>query len=279
MKVVTADQIAETVKRLCVEANNVLPDDLRSALEVARQAETSSVGRSVLQTVLDNIAAAQKTGLPLCQDTGMAVVSAEVGQDVHIEGGFEEAVCRGVREGYREGYLRLSVVGDPLRRQNTGDNTPPVLHTRLVPGDALHLTVAPKGFGSENMTRLHMFDPSAGKEDIIAFVTETVVRAGGNPCPPVLVGIGLGGTAEQCIQCAKQALLRPVGSVHPDAFYADMERETLAAVNATGVGPQGLGGSVTALCVHIEARPTHIAGLPCAVCLGCHVTRHASAVL
>ena len=209
----------------------------------------------------------------------MAVVFAQVGQEVHINGNFEEAVNAGVRQGYVEGLLRRSVVADPLRRTNTGDNTPAILHTRLVPGDRLKLTVAPKGFGSENMSRLRMFTPAASEEEIIAFVAQTVQEAGGNPCPPVVLGVGIGGDFELCAQLAKTALCRDVGQRNPDPFYQDLEARMLQAVNETGVGPQGFGGTLTALAVNIEAYPTHIAGLPVAVNVGCHVTRHQSVEL
>ena len=217
--------------------------------------------------------------MPICQDTGLACVFLEIGQEVHIEGGFEEAVNEGVRQGYVEGLLRCSVVADPLRRGNTGDNTPAVLHTRLVPGDKLKLTVAPKGFGSENMSRLQMLTPAAGPEDIIGFVVDAVRQAGANPCPPVVLGVGIGGDFELCAYLAKKALCRDVDVRNPDPFYAQLEAEMLRRVNETGVGPQGFGGDVTALCVNIEAFPTHIAGLPVAVNVGCHVTRHKNVVL
>ena len=225
-----------------------------------------------------NIAAAKELDIPVCQDTGMAVVFVEVGQDVHIEGGLlEAAIHSGVHRGYTEGLLRCSVVGDPLRRVNTGDNTPAVIHTRIVAGDKIRLTVAPKGFGSENMSRLKMFTPAFGREDIIAYIAETAKIAGGNPCPPMVLGVGIGSDFEGCALLAKKALCRSLDNPNPDEFYRAMESDALAAVNATGVGPQGFGGSVTALAVNIEAAPTHIAGLPVAVNVGCHVTRHASA--
>ncbi|MDD5938414.1 MAG: fumarate hydratase [Clostridiales bacterium] len=277
---ITYDQIVDTVARLCVQANTQLPCDLRAALEQAREKEPSPVGKGILGDIVDNFCFAGEKHLPICQDTGMAVVFAELGQDTHIVGGtLEAAVNAGVARGYVEGLLRCSVVADPLRRENTGDNTPAVLHLRLVEGEGLKLTVAPKGFGSENMTSLKMFKPSAAREDIIDFIVSAVDRAGSNPCPPVIVGVGLGGDAEVAVEQSKRALLRPVGQANSDPFYDEMEREALERINALGIGPQGLGGATTALAVHIIPRPTHIAGLPCAVSLGCHVTRHAEAVI
>ena len=280
MREITYQKIVETVAGLCVEANTRLPEDVRRAIVGRRETEASPVGRAILGDLVENFTFAAGKGLPICQDTGMAVVYAELGQEVHITGGLlSDAVNEGVARGYTEGHLRCSVVGDPLRRENTGDNTPAVLHLRLVAGDSLRLTVAPKGFGSENMTRLKMFTPAATAEDIVDFVVESVSLAGSNPCPPVVVGVGLGGTSEVAVGLAKEALLRPLEEENPDPLYAELERRALEKVNALGIGPQGLGGSTTALGVHILTHPTHIAGLPCAVNLGCHVTRHAGATL
>lgn len=280
MREISCDQVTQAVRRLCVEANTQLPEDLRQALERAAEEEESPVGRGILGDIVENFRFAGARNLPICQDTGMAVIFAELGQEVHITGGaFEEAVNEGVARGYVEGNLRCSVVADPLRRENTGDNTPAILHLRLVPGDRLRLVAAPKGFGSENMTALRMFKPSASREDILDFITAAADTAGSNPCPPIVVGVGLGGTAEWAAEQAKRALLRPVGQPARDPFYGEMEREALARINALGIGPQGLGGTVTALSVAILAGPTHIAGLPCAVSLGCHVTRHAEVLL
>ena len=280
MREITYQKIVETVAGLCVEANTRLPEDVRRAIVGRRETEASPVGRAILGDLVENFTFAAGKGLPICQDTGMAVVYAELGQEVHITGGLlSDAVNEGVARGYTEGHLRCSVVWDPLRRENTGDNTPAVLHLRLVAGDSLRLTVAPKGFGSENMTRLKMFIPAATAEDIVDFVVESVSLAGSNPCPPVVVGVGLGGTSEVAVGLAKEALLRPLGEENPDPLYAGLEREALEKVNALGIGPQGLGGTTTALGVHILTHPTHIAGLPCAVNLGCHVTRHAGATL
>lgn len=280
MREIAYSEIVDAVRGLCIEANTVLPADLRGAIEGARAEEESPVGRAILGDLVENYTFAAEKGLPICQDTGMAVVFAQLGQEVHITGGLlEDAVNEGVARGYAEGRLRCSVVGDPLRRENTGDNTPAVLHLRLAAGDGLRLTVAPKGFGSENMAALRMFTPSAGREDILDFIVDAVSRAGSNPCPPVVVGVGLGGTSEQAALLAKTALLRPVDGRSGDPFYAAMEAEALERINALGIGPQGLGGSTTALSVCILPTPTHIAGLPCCVNLGCHVTRHASALL
>ncbi len=280
MREISVRRIADEIRRLCIEANRVLPEDLEKVIRAAEKTETSAIGRSILADLSANLDAARECSLPVCQDTGMAVVFAEVGQEVHLTGGsFEDAVNEGVRRGYLDGLLRCSVVADPIRRGNTGDNTPAVLHTRIVPGDRLKLTVAPKGFGSENMSRIKMFTPAADEDDIVGFVEETVRIAGGNPCPPVVLGVGIGGDFEQCALLAKTALCRPVSERNRDPFYAGLERRMLEKINRLNVGPQGFGGSTTALAVNIEQAPTHIAGLPVAVNVGCHVTRRASAVL
>jgi len=280
MREINVKAIENAVAELCVTANLYLPDDLVCLIAGARQVETSALGRDILGDMLENLSAADEMQIPVCQDTGMAVVFAELGQDVHIAGGsFVDAVNRGVSRGYTEGLLRFSVVADPLRRKNTGDNTPAVLHTELVPGDLLALTVAPKGFGSENMSAVRMFDPSADKNDIIAFVAETVKRAGGKPCPPVVVGAGIGGNFEYAAYLAKKALCRPVSVRNTDPFYARLEADILDALNRLNVGVQGFGGTTTALAVNIEVYPTHIAGLPVAVNIGCHVTRHGRVIL
>ena len=274
MRVIQAAQISEAVKRLCVEANRELPPDLEALVRQSAQTESNETAGAILCDLCRNLDAARDMRIPICQDTGMAVIFAEVGQDVRIEGDFEDAINRGVGEGYTEGLLRCSVVSDPLRRKNSGDNTPAVIHTRLVPGDKIRLTVAPKGFGSENMSRLKMLTPSATREELIGFVAESVRLAGSNPCPPVVLGVGIGGDFELCAYLAKKALCRSVSERNPDPYYAELESEMLAEVNQTGVGPQGFGGDTTALAVNIEAYPTHIAGLPVAVNVGCHVTRH-----
>ncbi len=279
MREIDGKEITAVVAKLCIEANRELPASLEELVRAGAKTETSPIGGPVMEDLCRNLDAAREMGVPICQDTGMAVVLAEVGQEVHIAGNFEEVVNQGVREGYTRGLLRCSVVADPLRRVNTGDNTPAVIHTRLVPGDRLRLTIAPKGFGSENMSRLKMFTPAAGEEEIVAFVAQTVKEAGGNPCPPVVLGVGIGGDFELCAQLAKRALCREASVRNPDPYYAALEAKMLEAVNETGVGPQGFGGSLTALAVNIEAYPTHIAGLPVAVNVGCHVTRHRTAVL
>ncbi len=280
MKEIDVSVVRKTVARLCIEANTLLPQDLRKALGDAAAAEPSPYGRALLEELVENADLARRTGLSICQDTGMAVVFLTVGQDVRFTGGsLEEAVDAGVADGYREGRLRASVVSDPLLRKNTGDNTPAVVHARIVPGDAVEIEVAPKGFGSENMSALRMLSPSDGVDGVKRFVLETVEAAGPNPCPPVVIGIGLGGTMEKAALLAKRALLRPVGSRSPLPHIATLEQELLDAVNRSGIGPGGLGGRTTALSLQIETYPTHIAGLPVALNMSCHATRHARAVL
>ena len=280
MREIRFDDIVTAVRDACIRANTVLPDDLCGAIRSAAETEESPVGRAILGDLEENFTFAAQRGLPICQDTGMAVVFLELGQEAHITGGLlEDAVNEGVRRGYLEGSLRCSVVRDPLRRENTGDNTPAVQYLRLTEGDRLTITVAPKGFGSENMTKLKMFTPAAGRQEIVDFIVESVSLAGSNPCPPVVVGVGLGGTSDRAALLAKRALLRSVDTHSSDPFYAEMEAEALERINALGIGPQGLGGRTTALSVAILPAPTHIAGLPCCVNLGCHVTRHASVTL
>ena len=280
MRTIHVQEIEQAVRDLCIEANLRLPSDLSARIEQAAGAETQPLAREIMEDLIRNQQAADEGEIPICQDTGMAVVFARLGQDVHIAGGLlEDAVNRGVARGYTEGYLRCSVVGDPLRRENTNDNTPAVLHLTLVEGDSLELTVAPKGFGSENMSRIYMLTPAATRETVIDRIGETARLAGSNPCPPMVLGVGIGGDFELCALLAKRALCRPVSQPHPDAYYAQMEKDALRAVNALGIGPQGFGGVTTALHVAIETYPTHIAGLPVAVNVGCHVTRHRSRVL
>jgi len=280
MRDISCSRITEAVAELCIRANTVLPRDIRSLIDSAEKAERSPAGKDVLHDLRENYILAEKESLPICQDTGMAVVFAEIGQEVHIIGGdFEAAVNEGVRQGYEKGFLRKSVVKDPLRRENTGDNTPAVIHTRIVSGDALKLTLAPKGFGSENMSALKIFLPSCSADEILDFIVKTVDEAGSNPCPPVILGVGLGGTLEMAALLAKKALTRPTDVLNPDPFYAELEETALRRINSLGLGPQGFGGTTTALKVSIETYPTHIAGLPCVVNVGCHVTRHAEAVL
>ncbi|MDR0883862.1 MAG: fumarate hydratase [Oscillospiraceae bacterium] len=280
MREIHARQITQTVADLCIQANRVLPGDLADRIRVCAVSEPNPAAAHILSLLEENRQAAEKMHIPVCQDTGMAVIFADLGQDAHIVGGdFAAAIHAGVALGYTEGYLRRSIVADPLRRENTGDNTPALLYTQLVPGDTLTLTVCPKGFGSENMSRLRMFTPAATREDIVQFVVETVTRAGGNPCPPVVLGVGIGADFEGVAMLAKRALCLPLSAETPDPYYAALEREILDAVNQTDVGPQGFGGQTTALAVRVLAAPTHIAGLPVAVNVGCHVTRHACATL
>ena len=280
MREISAKAIEDKVRELCIQANRHLPADICRRVEEAHRQETQPLAQNIMQDLLDNIDAAEAMKLPVCQDTGMAVVFVRLGQEVHITGGLlEDALNEGVRRGYVDGLLRLSVVADPIRRGNTNDNTPAVIHLRLVKGDQLKITVAPKGFGSENMSVLKMFKPAATVEEIEDFIVSAVDQAGSNPCPPIVLGVGLGGTSEQVMELAKRARLRPVGQPHTDAFYADMERRLLEKINRLGIGPQGLGGITTALAVHIETAPTHIAGLPCGLNLSCHVLRHAEATL
>ena len=280
MKNIDAKVIEDTVARLCIEANLRLPPDVINAIESAEKAEPWDGAKRILSLLGDNVRIASEKTLPVCQDTGMACVFVELGQDVHIDGGdFEEAVNNGVRRGYGEGYLRKSVVCDPLRRVNTGDNTPALLTVKLTRGDKMRITVMPKGFGSENMSALKMLKPADGVEGVKSFVLDTVEKAGANPCPPIIVGVGIGGSFDKAACLAKHALLRPVNEPNPDEYYAALERELLDKINALGIGPQGFGGKTTALAVLIEAMPTHVAGLPVAVNISCHATRRASASL
>jgi len=280
MRLVHADDIAAAVARLCMEANYDLGDDTVAALRFGLNKEASETGKDVLQLLLDNAELAAAERVPMCQDTGMAVVIAEVGHDCRIVGGtLQEAIQAGVRQGYREGYLRSSIALHPFRRINTGDNTPAVIHTELVPGDRLKLKLTAKGGGSENMSALRMLKPSDGLEGAIDFVLDTVRIAGPNACPPLVVGVGIGGSFEKCALLAKTALFRPVGERSGDADIAALEEELLARINQLGIGPQGMGGRVTALDVKINVHPCHIASLPVAVNLNCHANRHKEAVL
>ena len=277
MREVHVSEVTALVRRLCMEANYHLPEDIQQSFVRGKEAEQSPLGKTIFDEMIRNCRLACDQEVPICQDTGTAVIFASVGQDVHLVGGaFEDAVNEGVRQGYTDGYLRKSIVSDPLRRVNTNDNTPAVLHTRLVPGEEIEIIVAPKGGGSENMSALKMFTPAATRDQIVAYIADTVIAAGSNPCPPVIIGVGLGGTADKASELAKKALLRPVDVHSADEFYAEMERDILERVNKSGVGPQGLGGTVTALACAIEPYPTHIASLPCAISLGCHITRHAA---
>ena len=279
MRTITAQQISDAVAALCIRANKELPEDIVRAMRFAAAEEPWPLAKSTLGVLCENIDAAAERALPVCQDTGLACVFVELGQDVHIEGDFTDAVNQGVRRGYGEGYLRKSVVCDPLRRVNTGDNSPAAITVELVPGDELKLTVIPKGFGSENMSRLAMLKPADGVEGVKRFVVETVQAAGSNPCPPIVVGVGIGGTFDKAAALAKHALLRPIDQPNADPYYAALEKELLEAINGLGTGPQGFGGRTTALGLNIETMPTHVAGLPVAVNISCHVTRRASVVL
>lgn len=280
MRLINVSEISRTVEKLCVQANVFLGPDIRSALQEGLKKEESPTGRDVLEKLLINEETAREKEIPICQDTGMAVVFCDIGQEVHLAGGsITEAINEGVRAGYKNGYLRKSVVRDPLYRVNTGDNTPAVIHYDIVEGDRVRLTFAPKGFGSENMSALAMLKPSDGPEGVKSFIISAVERAGPNPCPPIVVGAGLGGTMEKAALLAKKALCRPVDRRSGIPHVADLERELLTSVNKLGIGPAGLGGRVTALAVNIEVFPTHIAGLPVAVNISCHATRHAEAVI
>jgi fumarate hydratase subunit alpha len=279
VKEINVAQITETVAKLCIDACLYLGDDVVELLHQAREKEVSDFGCYILDRMLENLEIASEQQIPMCQDTGMTVVFLEIGQDLHITGGnLEDAINEGVRRGYQEGYLRKSVLS-PLERVNTKDNTPAVIHTKIVPGDNLKIRVAPKGAGSENMSRLKMLKPADGLEGIKEFVLETVTLAGGCPCPPLILGIGIGGTMEKAALLAKEALLRKAGTPSSDSLAAELEAEILELVNKTGIGPQGLGGKVTALAVHIETYPTHIAELPVAVNIQCHAARHKEAIL
>ena len=278
MREITAAEITKCIARLCVEANTRLPADAEAALRAAAENEPWPVASGILGELCANLDAARETELPICQDTGLVTVFAELGEDVHVSG-FEEAVQEGVRRGYAEGYLRKSITGDPLQRKNTDDNTPAFLTVTLVPGDACRITVAPKGAGSENMSRLAMLKPADGVQGVKDFVLETVRLAGSNPCPPIVLGVGIGGSFDKCAALAKHALLRPLDVPNPDPYYAALERELLQAVNAMGIGPQGFGGATTCLGVSIEQAPTHVACLPVAVNVSCHVTRRATVTL
>lgn len=280
MKQIEAAEIVRAVETLCQETNYNLSRDIEEGLACAAAREESPLGREVLECLGENARIARRERIPLCQDTGMAVLFVELGQEVAIVGGsLPEALNQGVRQGYERGFLRKSVVRDPFERVNTGDNTPAVIYYDVVPGDSLRIVVAPKGFGSENMSALKMCKPAEGLQGALDFVVETVEKAGANPCPPVIVGVGAGGTAEKALLMAKHALLRPVGQKHEDDNIARIEAELLTRINRLGIGPQGYGGRTTALAVHVEVYPTHIAGLPVAVNIGCHATRHGEVVL
>lgn len=279
MRQISSELITQTVRRLCIEANCFLPQDVREAIENAHRDEPWAPSREILERIMENYAIAEREQCPICQDTGLACVFLTIGQEVHVVGDLAEAVHEGVRQGYRDGYLRKSVVRDPLDRVNTGDNTPAMIYYDIVAGDRFEITVAPKGFGSENMSQIKMLKPSDGLQGVKDFVVQAVKDAGPNPCPPIVVGVGIGGTFDKAALLAKKALLRHAGEPNENEFYAQLERELLQRINALGIGPQGFGGKTTALAVHIEQMPTHIAGLPVAVNINCHVTRHQTEVL
>ncbi len=279
MREINAQQITEVVRRLCIDANRHLPQDMKNRIEACRAQEGWAQAGEILDRIIENYHIADGSDRPICQDTGVACVFLKVGQEVHINGDIAEAVNEGVRQGYDQGYLRKSVVRDPLDRVNTGDNTPAMLYYEIVPGGKLEITVAPKGFGSENMSQIKMLKPSDGLQGVKDFVCKVVEEAGPNPCPPIVVGVGIGGTFDKAAYLAKKALMRPVDQRNSVPFYAQLEEELLESVNALGIGPQGFGGRTTALAVNIEQYPTHIAGLPVAVNLNCHVTRHMTEVL
>ena len=279
MRELDAAKIVQTVKRLCIEANCQLPGDIKTCIENAHAEEPWGQAKEILERIIENYQIAGKENQPICQDTGAACVFLKIGQDLHINGNLEDAVNEGVRQGYTEGYLRKSIVRDPLDRVNTGDNTPAMIYYEIVPGDKLEITVAPKGFGSENMSQIKMLRPSDGLQGVKDFVCKVVAEAGPNPCPPIVVGVGVGGTFDKAAYLAKKALMRSVDERNAKPFYAQLEKELLEEINALGIGPQGFGGKTTALAVNIEEYPTHIAGLPVAVNINCHVTRHKTEVL
>lgn len=280
MREINVSEIENHVRDLCIKANVFLPESLEKCIECSVEKEKSPTGTEVLNDICRNFKVAKEQNLPVCQDTGMAVIFLEIGQDVHFVGGsLNEAVNRGVSRGYTEGFLRCSIVADPIERVNTGDNTPAVIHTTIVDGDKVKISVCPKGFGSENMSALRMMTPSVSVDEICDFVVEAVSKAGSNPCPPIVVGVGIGGDFEYCAYLAKKALCRDVSVRNPKKLYADMEEKILERINRLGIGPQGFGGTVTALAVNIEQGATHIAGLPVSVNVGCHVTRHSEVVL
>ena len=279
MKTINVEQIIQVVRDLCIEANCHLPEDIKGAIAGCKACEPFDIAKNILEKIEENYGIADADNVPICQDTGLACVFLEIGQDVHIEGNLKDAVDEGVRRGYTEGFLRKSCVKDPIDRVNTGDNTPAVIYYDIVPGDGLKITVAPKGFGSQNLSQLKMLKPSDGLAGVKDFILKVVEEAGPNPCPPIVVGVGLGGTFDKAAFLAKKALMRPCDVRNENPFYSALELEMLEKINGLGIGPQGFGGRTTALAVNIETLPTHIAGLPCAVNINCHVTRHKTEVL
>lgn len=280
MRNINSDEITAAVKKLSTDANYLLGDDVVRAIKKSAEKEESPLGKEILNQILENSEIARDEKMPLCQDTGLAAIFVELGSDVHIDGeNLNDAVQEGIRRGYGDGYLRKSMVADPLRRKNTGDNTPAVISTLMVKGDKIKITILPKGGGSENMSAIKMLKPSDGEDGVKEFVVDTVKRAGGNPCPPIIVGVGIGGSFDKCAYLAKKSLLRELGSPNPDPYYAEMEKELLERINKSGIGPQGLGGRTTALAVHIETHPCHIASLPVAVNTQCHSARHKEVII
>jgi len=280
MREISTKDIIKAVKDMCIDANYNLGKDVEDALQKAYEKEESPVGKATLSQILENVEISKQGEFPMCQDTGTAVLFVEMGDQVLIkDGNLFEAINEGVRQGYKDGYLRKSILADPIERKNTGDNTPAVIHLDIVKGDKLKIVCAPKGGGSENMSEVKMMKPADGVEGVKDFVIDMVKRSGSNPCPPIIVGVGIGGSFEKCAEMAKRALLRPIGSKHPNPFYADLEAELLEKVNKSGIGPQGFGGTQTALAVHIETYPCHIASFPAAVNINCHVARHKEVVL
>ncbi|MBP3381028.1 MAG: fumarate hydratase [Clostridia bacterium] len=280
MRELSVTKITDAVERLCIDACYHLPADVKDAILLCRAVEDGDIAKTIMDNIIENYRIADADNVPICQDTGMACVFLEIGQDVHlVDGDLTEAVNEGVRRGYQNGYLRKSVVADPVRRGNTGDNTPAMLYIDIVAGENVKITVGPKGFGSENMSAVKMLKPSDGIKGIKAFILETVEKAGPNPCPPMVIGVGIGGTFDKVTLLSKKALMRPVNTSHADPYYAALEDELLEKINALGIGPQGFGGKTTALAVNIETMPTHIAGMPCAVNINCHATRHKTEVL
>ena len=279
MREIPAARVTEVIRRLCIDANCHLPQDVKTRIECCKNQESWALGQEILERIVENYQIADRDNVPVCQDTGVACVFLDIGQEVHIEGNLEDAVNEGVRQGYADGYLRKSVVADPLDRVNTKDNTPAMIYYNVVPEDKLTVTVAPKGFGSENMSAIKMLRPSDGYEGVKQFILQTVEAAGPNPCPPIVVGVGIGGTFDKAAFLAKKALMRPLDVRSEKPLYAKLEAELLEEINALGIGPQGFGGGTTALAVNIESFPTHIAGLPVAVNINCHVTRHKTEVL
>ena len=280
MREIEVSRLTEVIEKLCIEANEHLPEDVKDAIKTCRACEDGEIAKGVLDNIIENFDIADSENVPICQDTGMACVFLEIGQDVHFTGGdLNDAINEGVRRGYDKGYLRKSVVKDPVRRGNTGDNTPAMIYTEIVPGDQVKVTVGPKGFGCEIRSQFRLFKPAAGLQGIMAVILEGVESAGPNPCPPMVVGVGIGGTFDKCALLAKKALMRPLNTENPDPYYADLEKEMLEKINKLGIGPQGFGGKTTAIGLNIETMPTHIAGMPCAVNINCHVTRHKTEVL